>query len=67
VGGSFYDFAAERFRGTARETITSPPDAWGGRAGVAWARRLAEGARFEPECERLVESAEALDRVYGRD
>ncbi|HET7322434.1 MAG TPA: Gfo/Idh/MocA family oxidoreductase [Longimicrobiaceae bacterium] len=65
-GGSFYDFTAERFRGTARETLTCPPDEWGGRAAVDWARRLAEGERFDPEAERLVEVAEVLDRIYGR-
>ena len=25
VDGSFYDFVAERFRGTARETLAAPP------------------------------------------
>lgn len=66
VGGSFYDFTAERFRGTARETLAVPPDAWGGRAAADWARRLAAGARFDPEAERLVEVARALDRIYDR-
>ena len=66
VGGSFYDFTAERFRGTSRETLASPPDAWGGRAAADWAIRLAAGERFDPEAERLVDVAEALDRIYGR-
>ncbi|HEX2555660.1 MAG TPA: Gfo/Idh/MocA family oxidoreductase [Microvirga sp.] len=66
VDGSFYDFAAERFRGTARETLSAPPDAWGGRGAADWARRLAAGARFDPESERLVDVARALDRIYGR-
>ena len=66
VGGSFYDFTAERFRGTARETLTSPPDVWGGRAAAGWASRLAAGERFDPAAERLVEVAEVLDRIYGR-
>ena len=34
VGGSFYDFAAERFDGTRTQTLLSPPDDWGGRAAV---------------------------------
>ena len=34
VNGSFYDFVAERFRGTAREILAAPPDEWGGRAAV---------------------------------
>jgi predicted dehydrogenase len=46
VGGSFYDFVAERYRGTASETLAGPPDAWGGRAAADWARRLAAGERF---------------------
>lgn len=64
--GSFYDFAAERFRGTSRETLALPPDAWGGRAAADWAARLASGEGFDPACERLVDVAEALDRIYGR-
>ena len=66
VGGSFYDFEAELYRGTARETLASPPDEWGGRAAADWARRLATGERFDPEAERLVEVAAVLDRIYGR-
>ena len=71
VGGSFFDFAAERFDGTRRETLSGPQgnDAgweWGGAAAVGWARRLATGERFDPECERLIEVAAALDAIYGR-
>ncbi|HEX8532985.1 MAG TPA: Gfo/Idh/MocA family oxidoreductase [Allosphingosinicella sp.] len=66
VGGSFYDFSAERYRGTSRETLASPPDQWGGRAAADWATRLAGGARFDPEAERLVDVASVLDRIYGR-
>jgi predicted dehydrogenase len=66
VDGSFYDFTAERYRGTARETLTSPPDAWGGRAAADWAARLCSGERFSQEAERLVHVARVLDRIYGR-
>jgi predicted dehydrogenase len=66
VNGSFYDFGAEAYHGTARETLASPPDEWGGRAAADWARRLGEGARFDPAAERLVEVAAVLDRIYGR-
>lgn len=66
VGGSFYDFTAERFRGTACETLTLPPDVWGGRAAADWARRLAGDRRFDPEAERLIEVSRVLDRIYGR-
>jgi predicted dehydrogenase len=64
VNGSFYDFTADLFHGTARQRLAEPPDAWGGRAAVDWATRLAAGERFDPECERLVEVADALDRIY---
>jgi predicted dehydrogenase len=66
VGGSFYDFTAERYRGTERETLTSPPDEWGGRAAADWAVRLAGGQRFDPAAERLVDVSAVLDRLYGR-
>jgi predicted dehydrogenase len=64
VNGSFYDFTVEHFRGTAREVLAAPPDAWGGRAAVEWARRLAAGGRHDPEIERIVEVHATLDRIY---
>jgi predicted dehydrogenase len=64
VDGSFSDFRCERFHGTARETLVEPPDAWGGRAAVAWAERLAAGAGFDPDAERLVALHETIDRIY---
>jgi len=66
VGGSFYDFTADRFTGTKRESLVTPPDDWGGRAAVDWVRRLAAGARFDPAAARLVDLAAAIDRIYGR-
>jgi predicted dehydrogenase len=66
VGGSFYDFRAELFRGTARETLSAPPEAWGGRAAADWARRLAASERFDPSTEQLVAVAGVMDRIYGR-
>jgi predicted dehydrogenase len=66
VNGSFYDFTAELFHGTSRQTLATPPDEWGGRAAADWARRLAAGERFDPASERLVEVAAVLDRIYGR-
>ncbi|WP_223643356.1 Gfo/Idh/MocA family protein [Corallococcus sp. EGB] len=65
VDGSFYDFTADLFQGTRRERLSAPPDAWGGRAAVAWAARLANGERFDAEAERLVDVAAALDRLYA--
>ena len=66
VEGSFYDFTADRFRGTARESLTVPPDEWGGRAAVDWAGRLTSGARFDEDAAELIEVARVLDRLYGR-
>jgi predicted dehydrogenase len=66
VNGSFYDFVAEHHRGTTRETLASPPDAWGGRAAADWARRLAAGERFAPAAEEFVTVAEVMDAIYGR-
>ncbi|WP_425339688.1 Gfo/Idh/MocA family protein [Microvirga lotononidis] len=66
VNGSFYDFTAERYWGKSRETLTTPPDEWGGRAAADWASRLAAGERFDPAAEQLVDVAKVLDRIYGR-
>lgn len=66
VGGSFYDFAAQLRQGTSAQEIAAPPDEWGGRAAVDWARRLAAGERFDPEARRLVTVADVIDRISGR-
>jgi predicted dehydrogenase len=66
VNGSFYDFVAERYHGIHTETLSSGPDAWSGRAGVEWVKRLAAGEKYDPAAEELVKVAEVLDRIYGR-
>jgi predicted dehydrogenase len=66
VGGSFYDFTAERFTGTRSERLVDPPDAWGGRAAADWAQQLARSSRFAPEADHFARSAEVLDRIYER-
>jgi len=66
VDGSFYDFAAARFQGTQRTPLAEPPDAWGGRAIVDWAKRLGAGARYDKSIETIVQVASVLDRIYGR-
>lgn len=66
VDGSFFDFTAECFSGTVAEALATPPDDWGGRAAVDWARRLAAGKRFSPEAGQFVAVAAVLDRIYGR-
>lgn len=64
--GSFYDFSAERFEGTRCVSLAEPPDAWGGRAIVEWARQLAGGARFDPAIDTVVQVAAVMDAIYGR-
>lgn len=66
VKGSFYDFTAELNVGTQRRLLASPPDAWGGRAVVDWAHRLAAGARYDHSIEATLQVATVLDRIYGR-
>jgi predicted dehydrogenase len=63
VNGSFYDFTAERFHGTRAERLAEPPDAWGGRALVEWARRLARNGRFDAD--RSVDVASVHDAMYA--
>jgi predicted dehydrogenase len=66
IAGSFYDFTMERFWGTTRQTLCEPPDDWGGRAAVAWARQLAMRPSFDPDVAHVVTVAEVLDAIYGR-
>jgi len=66
AGGSFHDFGVELRRGTRAHAIVSPPDDWGGRAAVDWARRLRAGARFDPAIQRLVDVAGVLDGMLER-
>lgn len=66
VEGSFYDFTAERFRGTSHEVLAAPPDEWGGRAAIDWARRLSQENGFDPEVERLIDVMSVLDQIYER-
>jgi predicted dehydrogenase len=65
VDGSFYRFAADRFAGTERHPLAPEEEDWGGRAAAAWARALTDGARFDPEADRLVDVARVLDRIYS--
>lgn len=66
LNGSFYDFVAERYHGTSRTVLVEPPDAWGGRAAVDWAQRLARGERFSSQSDQYVAVARVLDQMYGR-
>ncbi len=66
VGGSFYDFRAELWRGTSAETLVEPPDAWGGRAIGAWTERLGGDRGYDPGADELELLARAIDDVYAR-
>ncbi|RJP75251.1 MAG: gfo/Idh/MocA family oxidoreductase [Candidatus Zixiibacteriota bacterium] len=66
VDGSFYDFRAEQYRWTAREILVEPPDDWGGRAAVDWAERLVRSREYDPDIERVLDTAQALDAIYQR-
>jgi predicted dehydrogenase len=66
LNGSFYELRAERFNGTRREILDKVDNAWGGRAALAWTRRLAQGNRFDPEICHIIDVAETLDAIYGR-
>ncbi|HWC47876.1 MAG TPA: Gfo/Idh/MocA family oxidoreductase [Solirubrobacterales bacterium] len=65
VGGSFYDFRAELWRGTASETLIEPPDEWGGRAIATWAERLRHDRSFDPSANKLEVIAETIDAIYA--
>jgi predicted dehydrogenase len=64
IGGSFFDFTAERFHGTSVESLCVPPDEWGGRAAVAWLHGLAQGG-YDPEADRYAEAPRLMDRIYA--
>lgn len=65
LNGSFFDFQLERYQGTQRELLVGPPDPWGGRAAVAWARQLARSRRYDPLIEQVTGVARLLDEIYG--
>ena len=66
VAGSFYDFTAERFTGTARVTLDQAPDNWNGRAALAWCERLRRDANYDAAIEDAATVAQIIDRIYGR-
>ena len=67
LGGSFYDFEARLTRATSSELLAQPPDEWGGRAAVDWARRLAENSGFDETAANFVSVSEVLDRLYAAE
>lgn len=70
VDGSFYDFVAERFHGTEKETLRSAEDTewkWGGLATLDWVTKLASNEGFDLANERLITISEIIDQIYGRE
>ncbi len=66
LDGSFYDFEVQRHRGTHRETIARPPDRWGGRSALSWARTLARSSGYDASIEGTLRVARTLDDIYLR-
>jgi predicted dehydrogenase len=64
VGGSFYDFRSELWRGTSSETLVEPPDDWGGRAIAGWAQRLRSDRGYDPAADELELVARTIDDIY---
>jgi predicted dehydrogenase len=65
VGGSFYEFTTYVVHGREVQVLATPPDDWGGRAIVAWARRLAHESGFDDEATHAVDVARVVDAIYG--
>lgn len=65
--GSFYDFQAERFKGTQTEVLVSPPDNWSGAAATYWAEKFLEQGEYDAQAaEEYIKTSEVIDRIYGR-
>jgi predicted dehydrogenase len=67
IAGSFYDFRAERYTGTATVIVDQPPDPWGGRALESWIQRLSVTPQYDPAVEETEKVAAVLDSIYGRE
>ena len=68
INGSFYDFVAEKYKGTHTEVIAEGTDAWSGRAGVAWAEDVIAGKGFDAQTAgEYLSVARVIDTIYGRE
>lgn len=65
VGGSFYDFTLDLFKGRTAERIASPPDDWGARGLRAWLERLREDRSFDDEAQLVGQGARLIDEIYA--
>lgn len=66
VGGSFYDFELACFDGRSERITAREQGGWLDRGILDWTRRLGRSRRYDPEIERSLPVARALDAVYGR-
>jgi predicted dehydrogenase len=64
LNGSFYDFQAELYKGRSRTILSTPPDAWSGRAAIEWVNKLRENNKFNDSAFQYVKTAEVLDKIY---
>lgn len=64
MNGSFYDFRAEKYKGTFMEVLCSPPDDWGGRAIKNWALKLLTDNKFDKSICQIEKTALIIDTVY---
>lgn len=67
VNGSFFDFETRLCRGTRNEIISHPPDDWGGRALIAWTKKIGEDDSFSEDAMQYYKVAKVLDRIYRRN
>ncbi len=66
INGSFYDFETFLCHGTSSKLISSPPDDWGGKALIDWAKRLQTSDSFNEEINSYQQVAAVIDKLYGR-
>jgi predicted dehydrogenase len=67
VNGSFYEFTAEHCVGTTHTPVCKHNENWQSGAILEWVRELANGGNYDCEVEHLIETADALDAIYGHE
>ncbi|MCU7495047.1 MAG: Gfo/Idh/MocA family oxidoreductase [Ignavibacteria bacterium] len=67
LNGTFYDFKAERYRWTAHETLSEPPEDWGKGAALNWTEKMSKSTKYDPEIEQIIRVSEVIDAIYGRN
>lgn len=67
TNGSFYDFTAEKYKGTHTDVLVSPPDDWSGKAATAWAEQVRKGQGYNKRTgEEFIQTAQIIDRIYEK-